>query len=87
MAFLRAPGTVRFEHEQVVVILELPLYHRPHTLVSTRRCRRSTNESCSPRQRGPDLPAARKVLFRLARVLRASRSLTSRIERTRHNSR
>lgn len=73
MALLRAPGTVRFDRDHVVVTLELPLPPTAHARVDDALRALDERGLLFPDKRGPDLPPARKMLFRLApRATRAT---------------
>lgn len=66
MALLRAPGTVRFASDRVVVTLELPLPPTAH--VRLEEALRALDEQALlfPDKRGLESPNPRQVIFRLA---------------------
>lgn len=66
MALLRAPGTVRFSREQVVVTLELPLPPTAHARIDEALRALDDRDLLFPDKRGTNLPPPRKVMFRLA---------------------
>ena len=66
MALLRAPGTVRFGQDRVVVTLELPLPPTAHARLVEALRALDEQGLIFPDARGLERPAPRQVVFRLA---------------------
>lgn len=65
-ALLRAPGTVRFGDDRVIVTLELPLPPTAHARLTQALRTLDESDLCFPDKVGPDRPQPRRVVFRLA---------------------
>ncbi len=65
MALLRAPGTVRFGRDQVVVTLDFPLPPAAHERIDDALRSLDAQDLTFPDKRGLDLPPSRQVVFRL----------------------
>ena len=73
LALLRAPGTVRFGQDRVVVTLELPLPPTAHARLDEALRALDEQGLIFPDARGLERPAPRQVVFRLAeRATRAN---------------